>query len=85
MHDVKCHKLAELFVYDDERFESVETTKRLRLINEIAEAIQHTIEGELDDAAILLRDEPERDDCYERMAARDRLDDFKRTGGKDWT
>jgi hypothetical protein len=29
--------------------------------------------------------EPERDEAYERAAARDRLDDFARTGGKDWT
>ena len=27
----------------------------------------------------------ERDEAYERMAARDRNDDFARTGGKDWT
>lgn len=29
--------------------------------------------------------EPERDDAYERAAARDRLDGFRRTNGKDWT
>jgi hypothetical protein len=25
------------------------------------------------------------DEAYERAASRDRLDDFARTGGKDWT
>jgi hypothetical protein len=29
--------------------------------------------------------DPDRDEAYERAAARDRLDDFARTGGKDWT
>ncbi len=27
----------------------------------------------------------ERDEAYERAAARDRNDDFARTGGRDWT
>ena len=27
----------------------------------------------------------DRDESYERMAARDRADDFSRTGGRDWT
>ena len=27
----------------------------------------------------------DRDEDYERQAARDRLDGFARTGGKDWT
>ncbi len=30
-------------------------------------------------------DDPPRDDAYERQAARDRLDGFQRTGGRDWT
>lgn len=29
--------------------------------------------------------EPERDEAYERAAARDRLDGFSRTKGRDWT
>jgi hypothetical protein len=29
--------------------------------------------------------EDERNEAYERAAARARLDDFERTGGKDWT
>jgi hypothetical protein len=29
--------------------------------------------------------QPERDDAYERAAARARTNDFAETGGKDWT
>lgn len=81
MYDVKCHKLAELFVYDDERFENTPTSRRLAIIATVAQAIQDAIESELEDAAT--QEEPDAD--YERLAARDRLDGFSRTGGKDWT
>jgi len=37
------------------------------------------------DVCAKAHDDMERDELYERQAARDRLDGFARTGQKDWT
>jgi len=76
----------------DEKDETARDTyavARDALVSAAAEASETFGDDALEEYAQQQRaadvDEPERDEVYERAAARDRADGFAKTGGKDWT
>jgi hypothetical protein len=78
----------------DERAEDyIGTPQKRQIEKDVLQALRkldgdadaECLEADLLDADGRAISTDERDEEYERLAARDRLNNFDRTGGKDWT
>lgn len=75
--DEKCYDLADTWLSGED---CGPAALRKRLTLSLARQIQQAIEDWMMDER-----DSERDEAYERAAARARNNDFAETGGKDWT